>query len=197
MEVCSSKADRSAQVAGEPRLAGGFHHDFIDYSLGVTELDVTSGVGGDAPYRDSSLQGSVTFHFSPSLHLTARLYAGDSFGKVMGEPDLIGNLTGFGIVKAIPLAPSQARLYGEGVPLAQLNVGNATFIPAPDDPDSHAPPIRGWRADPERTAVEFARVFGELPGPLKQPPLWQRTRGRGLSARRAARARCMTAAFRR
>jgi iron complex outermembrane receptor protein len=39
---------------GRARLAGGFHKDRIQYSLGVSETDVTSGLGGDAPYRNSS-----------------------------------------------------------------------------------------------------------------------------------------------
>jgi vitamin B12 transporter len=120
---------------GRAQLSGGFRNDHIVYSLGVTETDVTSGVNGDAPFRNTSVQGRVTFHFSPSLRLTARLYGGDSFGKVLGEPDLIGAPSGLGIVNAIPLAPAQVKLFENGTPPSQLATGNATFIPAPDNPD--------------------------------------------------------------
>lgn len=96
------------------QVAGGFSKDRIQYSLGVAETDVTNGVGGDAPFRDLSTQGSVTFHLTPSIRLTARLYAADSFSKVRGEPDMLGSPTGFGIV----------------------NATSATFVPAPDNPDS-------------------------------------------------------------
>jgi vitamin B12 transporter len=120
---------------GRAQLSGGFHNDRIEYSLGVTETDVTSGLNGDAPFRNASTQGRVTFHFSPSLRLTARLYGADSFSKVLGEPDLLGSPSGLGIVNAIPLSPTLVKLFQNGTPLSLLNTGNATFIPAPDDPD--------------------------------------------------------------
>jgi vitamin B12 transporter len=121
---------------GRAQLSGGFRNDRIEYSLGVAETDVTSGLGGDAPFRNTSMQGRVTFHLSPSIRLTARLYGADSFSKVLGEPDIIGSPSGFGVVSAIPLSPAQVRLYQNGTPLSQIDTGNATFIPAPDDPDS-------------------------------------------------------------
>jgi vitamin B12 transporter len=120
---------------GRAQLSGGLRNDRIDYSLGVTQTDVTSGLNGDAPFRNTSAQGRVTFHFSPSLRLTARLYGADSFSKVLGEPDLIGSPSGLGIVNAIPLSPTLVKLYQNGTPLSRLNTGNATFMPAPDDPD--------------------------------------------------------------
>ena len=96
-------------------LAGGSHRDRIEYSLGLAELDVLNGVGGDQPYRNASLQGRLSFHFAPSLQLTARLYGADSFGKVLGEPNLLGSPSGFGVINAVP---------------------QTTFLPAPDNPDS-------------------------------------------------------------
>ncbi len=121
---------------GRAQLSGGFRNDRIQYSVGVAQTDVTSGVGGDAPYRDASTQGRVTFHLSPSIRLTARLYAADSFSKVLGEPDMLGQPSGLGIVNAIPLSAPLVTLFQNGTPLSQLNTGNATFIQAPDNPDS-------------------------------------------------------------
>jgi len=99
---------------GRAQVSGGFLNDRIEYSLGLADSDVTSGVGGDAPFRDVSTQGRVTFHLSPSIRLTARLFGADSFSKVRGEPDILGNPSGFGIIDATA----------------------ATLVPAPDDPDS-------------------------------------------------------------
>jgi outer membrane receptor protein involved in Fe transport len=125
-----------ASFRGRARLSGGFREDQIQYSLGVTETDVIRGLGGDAPFRNTSLQGRVAYHFSPKVRLTARLYTADSFSKVLGEPDLLGNPSGLGIVNATPLASSLVKLFENGTPISQMNTGNATFIPAPDDPDS-------------------------------------------------------------
>jgi iron complex outermembrane receptor protein len=99
---------------GRAQLAGGFLSDRIEYSMGLADTYVANGVGGDLPFRDLSTQGRATFHLSPSIRLTARLYGADSFSKVPGEPGIIGSPSGLGIVEATA----------------------ATFTPAPDDPDS-------------------------------------------------------------
>jgi iron complex outermembrane receptor protein len=102
------------EFRGRAQLAGGMRQDRIQYSAGVSHMDVISGVGGDAPYRDTSAQGRVTFHLTPSLRLSARVYGADAFGKILGEPIILGSPTGFGIVDP---------------------VFNRTFLPAPDNPD--------------------------------------------------------------
>jgi iron complex outermembrane receptor protein len=100
------------------QLAGGLANGRIQYSVGAAETDFTTGVGGDAPYRDAAAQGRVTFHISPSIRLIARFYGADSFGKSLGEPIMLGTPSGFGIVDAVL---------------------NKTFLPAPDNPDgTHA-----------------------------------------------------------
>ncbi len=96
------------------QVAGGWHHDAVEYSLGVAQVYVANGVGGDLPFRDANAQGRVTFHVEPSIQLAARIYAGNSFGKLASSPGVIGNPPGTGIIDAIPYS---------------------TFIPAPDDPD--------------------------------------------------------------
>jgi len=116
-------------------MAGGWHHDAMEYSLGVTQVYVANGVGGDQPFRDTNAQGRITFHLSPTLQLTARVYAGNSFGKLTSGPDVVGNPSGLGVLPAIPISPTTLSLYEQGVPLAQMNTGDATFIPSPDDPD--------------------------------------------------------------
>lgn len=121
---------------GRAQLSGGFRDDRIEYSVGVVDTDVTAGVDGDAPFRDVSTQSRVTFHLSPSIRLTGRLYGADSFSKVLGEPVIVGSPSGLGIVNAIALSPALVTLYQNGTPLSQINPGNATFIQAPDNPDS-------------------------------------------------------------
>jgi vitamin B12 transporter len=118
------------------QVAGGLRHDWIAYSLGVSEYYVADGLGGDSPFRDTNVLGRVTFHLSPSMRLVARLYAGNSFGKLTSSPDVVGNPSGSGTLNAVPLPTTLLHLYEQGVPLSQLSTGDATFIPAPDNPDS-------------------------------------------------------------
>jgi len=121
---------------GRAQISGSLNGDQIPYSFGATQTYVGNGVNGDAPYRSTSVQGRVMFHLSPSTRLVVRVLGGDAFGKVTSEPDIIGEPPANAIINAIPLAPALLRLYEQGTPISQLNTGSATFIPAPDDPDS-------------------------------------------------------------
>ena len=98
-----------AQAAGE--LGGGR----LQYSAGLAHVNVTSGVDGDDPFRDSSAQGRLTYRFSPGAVLSARFLGADSFAKLNGSPVQIGVLPASGIVNALPFV---------------------NFLPGPDDPDS-------------------------------------------------------------
>jgi vitamin B12 transporter len=100
---------------GHAQMAGGWRDDTIPFSLGVSQLYVANGVGGDLPYRNTSAQGSIGFHLSPTTHLFVRFYGADAFGKLASSPDVLGNPSGFGVIPAI---------------------ANVTFLPAPDNPDS-------------------------------------------------------------
>jgi vitamin B12 transporter len=102
-------------MRGRAQLAGGLQGDRIQYSLGLAETDVMNGVDGDLPFRDLSAQGRVTYHFSPSLRLNARMFGADSFSKLAGQPDTLGSPSGLGIIDANP---------------------SKTFLPAPDNPDA-------------------------------------------------------------
>jgi hypothetical protein len=102
----------------------------------VTHWNVTSGVDGDSPARNTSVQGQVTIRLSRIAWITARVYAGDSFGFVRLEPQAVGNLPSSGIIDAIPVPLSQQHLYEAGTPLSQLALGSATFLADAHDPDS-------------------------------------------------------------
>jgi vitamin B12 transporter len=124
------------EMRGRANLDGGFRHNRIEYSAGLSELDVTRGIDNDSPVRTLSGQGRVTFHLTPTTQLVARFYGANTFAKVQTGPQLISETASPDIVTAIPLAASQLRLYEMGVPLSELAVGNANFIPSTDDPDS-------------------------------------------------------------
>ena len=121
---------------GRARLSGGFKHDRIDYSLGLADLDVTRGIDNDSPARNLSGQGRIAFHLTPTTQLIARFFGAGTFAKVQTGAQTIGAFDVTNIVTAIPLPLSQLKLYEAGVPLSQLSVGNANFIPSADDPDS-------------------------------------------------------------
>lgn len=123
-------------MRGRAQVSGGAYHDRVQYSAGVSHLNVLEGVDGDDPARNTSGQGSVSVHLAPGLVLTGRLYAADSFAKLNTSPSALPGLPGAGIVNAVPLSLSALHAYEQGTPIAQLALGNATFIPSADDPDA-------------------------------------------------------------
>jgi vitamin B12 transporter len=122
------------EMHGRANAAGSFKR--MDYSAALSELDVTRGIDNDSPVRTLNGQGLIAFHLTPSTQIVARFYGGNSFSKVQTGPQLIGDTASPNLVTAMPLAPSQLRLYETGVPLSQLTIGGANFIPSVDDPDS-------------------------------------------------------------
>jgi vitamin B12 transporter len=108
----------------------------VQYSIGLTHWNVTSGVDGDSPARNTSGQGQVFYRLSKIASLSARIYAGDSFSFVRLTPRSVGVLPKTGIIDAVPVSLSEERRYEAGTPIAQLALGSATFLPGPDNPDS-------------------------------------------------------------
>ncbi|MFN2455911.1 MAG: TonB-dependent receptor domain-containing protein [Pyrinomonadaceae bacterium] len=127
---------------GRAQVAGGAFDDRLRYSGGIAHLNVTRGVDGNDAARNTSGQGFVQYDFTPSISLTGRVFAGDSFAQLNDSPFAA---PGFALpssgtpVRAVPLARSeQRRIEARSLALDATNFtrGDATFIPALDDPDS-------------------------------------------------------------
>ncbi|MCU1263056.1 MAG: Outer rane receptor for ferrienterochelin and colicin [Bryobacterales bacterium] len=123
-------------VRGMAHLAGGFDHDRVQYSVGITHWNVMSGVDGDSPARNTSGQGQLTYRLSRIASLSARIYTGDSFSFVRLSPRSVGSLPATGIIDAVAVSLSEEHRYESGTPLSQLVLGGATFLPAAYNSDS-------------------------------------------------------------
>ncbi len=121
---------------GRAQIAGGTSR-FV-YSAGATHLNVARGIDRDDAARNTSGQGRVVFRLSPTTTLSGRIYTGDSFVQLNNSPVTIGSLPAVGIVDARPLSRAELRRFEMGVPVGQLKVDGATFIPDANDPDASA-----------------------------------------------------------
>ena len=123
---------------GLARLGGGLgRHQRLVYSGGISHWNVTRGVDGSDPYRNTSAQGFARFSLAPRLTLSGRVYGADTLLAINESPavtdDVLAN-HGTGLaVPAIALAPNQVRAFSEG---RDIEAGNATFVPDFNDPDS-------------------------------------------------------------
>ncbi len=73
---------------------------------------------------------------SPTATLSGRIFGGNSFVQLNNSPEVIGALPATGIVDARPISRAELRRYESGVPLTQLQLDGATFIPDANDPDA-------------------------------------------------------------
>jgi vitamin B12 transporter len=121
---------------GRAQFAGGLNQNRFVYSAGVSHLNVADGVDGQDEARNTSGQGRVLFRLTPATALSGRIYAATSRLHLNNTPESIGILPPTGIVNAVPLAPAELLRFEAGVPVSQLNVGPATFIPSANDPDN-------------------------------------------------------------
>ena len=121
---------------GRGQLAGGSSNNTIVYSAGFSRLNVTRGVDGQDEARKHERTRSYPFspdanNYALGSHLRCEFRV-----QLNTSPQGIGTLPATGIIEAIPLSLTELRRFEAGVPPSQLNVGDATFIPAANDPDN-------------------------------------------------------------
>jgi iron complex outermembrane receptor protein len=123
---------------GRAQVAGGSGANRVVYSAGLSHLNVARGIDGDDAARTTSGQGRVRFQLTPNAHLSARLYAADSFAQLNEDARPVSGaaLLPAGVLNAVPLARAELRRFESGTPAAQLANGAATFIPSTNDPDA-------------------------------------------------------------
>jgi iron complex outermembrane receptor protein len=117
-------------------VGGGLLADRISYSVGVTRLAVADGVDGDDAAENTSAQGELGVRLGDRARISARFYGADASTTVNEGPSAVGALPPSGVVDARPLPVEELARYEAGVPIDALALGNATFIPSTNDPDS-------------------------------------------------------------
>jgi iron complex outermembrane receptor protein len=119
---------------GTARASGGWREDRLRYSAGFTHLNVTRGVDGDDRVRNSTATGSLQWLLSPSMQLSARVWATDAFLTLNTSASAAPvNIPPTGIIPARVLPRDQVRRREQGLP---FEWGSANVSPALNDPDS-------------------------------------------------------------
>jgi iron complex outermembrane receptor protein len=137
---------------GALNAAGGIASDRFVYSGGVSHVNVSGGVRGSTPHRNTSGEFYGKYDFGGGMSVSGRLWGSPwVYQRAVDSPAFnaatLANFTPApAAVKAIPLADSELRLYETRQPFV---VGNATFIPGVPDPDANR------RSSFDATAVIF------------------------------------------
>jgi vitamin B12 transporter len=139
---------------GRAQIGGASLRNHLKYSAGLLHLNLTRGIDGNDRARTTGGQGLVHYDFSAKTYLSGRFFASDDFVQLNTGPGTSGvpsaNLPSTGIIEAIPLAPDQVQHLLNRQP---IRYGNATFVPAYDDPDNR----RSSRYS--STALKFQHLF--------------------------------------
>jgi iron complex outermembrane receptor protein len=121
---------------GIARVAGGALRDRLQYSAGMQHINVSRGVDGNDPYRNTSLQAYLQTRVSQSASLSGRLYGGDGYALLNDTPFAApaALLPARGTIAAVPIPLDVQRRVESGTP-ATFPSG-ANFVPNLNDPDS-------------------------------------------------------------
>ncbi len=171
---------------GVARGGGGALGERLVYSGGVSHLNVTRGLDGANPYRNTTGQGFFEYRFSPAVAWSGRALAGDAFLQLADSPyvaaELEANHPAAGSVPGIPLPDGQVRLIEHG---RSFEPGRATYVPSLNDPDSrrsdsfynlatifthHLTPAFSYRASYQ--FVDTNRRFEDGPAGVRFEPLY-------------------------
>ena len=123
-------------MRGTANLAGGFLDDKLVYSGGFSHLNVTRGVRGITPNRNTGGQFFSKLNLAPGISLAGRLWGSGVFQRSVINPifpsSVLENFPATGVVNAVRLPNDQLNLFSAGQP---FSAGNATFVPGVPDPD--------------------------------------------------------------
>jgi iron complex outermembrane receptor protein len=124
-------------LRGVARAGGGLAQDRFTYSGGLSHLNVTEGIRGGTPHRNTSAQGFAKYSLAPNISLSGRVWGGAAFASLSESPAftdaVLANFPASGPVPAIALPNDQLELFEAGRP---FNAGAATYIPDQIDPDN-------------------------------------------------------------
>jgi iron complex outermembrane receptor protein len=116
------------------QTTGGAGDRFL-YSLGASQVNVSSGVDGDDDARNTSVQGRALLKLTELSSLSLRFYGADA-GLDLNETPLVLGAPPQGEVRAVPLSEAELRRFEAGTPIDALDRGSATYIPSANDPDN-------------------------------------------------------------
>jgi iron complex outermembrane receptor protein len=125
---------------GTLNVAGGVAADRFVYSGGVSHLNVSKGVRGSTPNRNTSGEFYGKYDIGSGMSLSGRFWGSPwVYQRAVNSPAfnsaILANFPAApAVVKAIPLEDSQLSLYESRQP---FSAGNATFIPTTPDPDEN------------------------------------------------------------
>jgi iron complex outermembrane receptor protein len=109
------------------------------FNFGASRTVYTKGIDGEDDANNANVQTRIEFNPFERTNISARFFISDALVRLNSNPNFIPSAlppSVATIIDAVPLSREKLRRYENGTPLAQLNRGNANFIPDANDPDN-------------------------------------------------------------
>jgi vitamin B12 transporter len=124
-------------VRARGSVGGGALNDRLRYSAGALQFNLLDGLDGNDSTRSTGVHGLVHYNMTPTANVMVRLLGSNDRVQTNTSPTASGipaaNIPQATIVDAMPVTPDQIALSNRGLP---FDIGQATYIPGRDDPDS-------------------------------------------------------------
>jgi len=138
-------------------VGGGALNDRLRYSAGLLQFNLLDGLDGNDSTRSTGAHGLAQYDVTPTANVMVRVLGSNDRVQLNTSPTASGipaaNIPQAVVVNAVPVPPEQIALSNRGEP---FQIGQATYIPGRDDPDSlrtsafHTTALRfrhsAWRA---------------------------------------------------
>ncbi len=108
-------------------------------NFGASRTVYTKGVDGEDDANNTNVQSRVEYNPSDKTNISARFFISDAYVRLNSNANFIAAALPSSvttIINAVPLSRDELRRYESGVSVANLNRGNANFIPDANDPDN-------------------------------------------------------------
>lgn len=118
-------------------LSDGF--DKFGFNLGVSRTVYTRGIDGEDDAHNTNFQSRIEYNPFERTNISGRFFVSDAYVRLNSSPNFIGAALPTSvttIIDAVPLSRDELRRYENGTPVANLNRGNANFIPDANNPDN-------------------------------------------------------------
>ncbi|MGH9255668.1 MAG: TonB-dependent receptor [Vicinamibacterales bacterium] len=124
-------------VRARGSAGGGALNNRLRYSVGVLQFNLLDGLDGNDSTRSTGAHGLMHYDVTQTANVMVRVLASNDRVQTNTSPTASGvpaaNIPQAIIVNAVPVTPEQIALSNRGLP---FQIGQATYIPGRDDPDS-------------------------------------------------------------
>ncbi|MDQ3712833.1 MAG: TonB-dependent receptor, partial [Acidobacteriota bacterium] len=109
------------------------------FNFGASRTVYKKGIDGEDDANNTNVQSRIEFNPFERTNISARFFVSDAYVRLNSSPNSITaalNSPATTIIDAVPLSREELRRFEDGTSVANLNRGNANFIPDANDPDN-------------------------------------------------------------